>query len=319
MSRPQNATSTASCCSTSRRPELEPGAADACARLFARAKAGHTGSLDPLATGLLPICFGEATKIAGYLLGSRKAYETECRLGVDDDTDDAEGEVVVDAAGAGLDDATIEAALARAARPHHADAAGVLGDQAGRRARCTRRAARRRRSRCRRAKSRCIDFELRRTRCRPAAPACRMRLRHLRAQPRARPRRSAGLRRASSTRCAGSGSSRSRADDALRSTSLTGARRSGAWRRSTRSCCRSRRGAGRAVRSDSCVAATADATRLRQGQLVARCRRCRRRAACIAARRRAARPCALVRKRRATVALRSPARLQRLCSAVREH
>jgi len=57
-------------------------------RIYGAAKAGHTGSLDPLATGLLPICFGEATKIAGLLLGSRKAYLTECRLGVTTDTDD---------------------------------------------------------------------------------------------------------------------------------------------------------------------------------------------------------------------------------------
>ena len=42
-------------------------------RIFQAEKAGHTGSLDPLATGLLPVCFGEATKIAGLLLGSRKA------------------------------------------------------------------------------------------------------------------------------------------------------------------------------------------------------------------------------------------------------
>ena len=45
-------------------------------RLFRAEKGGHTGSLDPLATGLLPLCFGEATKIAGLLLGARKAYET---------------------------------------------------------------------------------------------------------------------------------------------------------------------------------------------------------------------------------------------------
>ncbi len=62
--------------------------------LFQAEKAGHTGSLDPLATGLLPICFGEATKIAGGLLGARKAYETVARLGVVTDTDDAEGEVL---------------------------------------------------------------------------------------------------------------------------------------------------------------------------------------------------------------------------------
>ena len=60
--------------------------------LFRADKAGHTGSLDPLATGLLPICFGEATKIAGGLLGARKAYDTVARLGIVTDTDDAEGQ-----------------------------------------------------------------------------------------------------------------------------------------------------------------------------------------------------------------------------------
>ena len=62
--------------------------------LFRAAKAGHTGSLDPLATGLLPVCFGEATKIAGGLLGARKAYDTVARLGATTDTDDAEGQVL---------------------------------------------------------------------------------------------------------------------------------------------------------------------------------------------------------------------------------
>jgi tRNA pseudouridine55 synthase len=79
--------------------------------LFGAVKAGHTGSLDPLATGLLPICFGEATKIAGLLLGSRKAYETECRLGTTTSTDDAEGEPVEQRAVPSLDAATVEAAL----------------------------------------------------------------------------------------------------------------------------------------------------------------------------------------------------------------
>ena len=60
--------------------------------LFRADKGGHTGSLDPLATGLLPVCFGEATKIAGGLLGARKAYETVARLGITTDTDDAEGQ-----------------------------------------------------------------------------------------------------------------------------------------------------------------------------------------------------------------------------------
>ena len=80
--------------------------------LFRAAKAGHTGSLDPLATGLLPICFGEATKIAGLLLGSRKAYETQCLLGATTTTDDAEGEIVEQRPVPALDAATIEAALA---------------------------------------------------------------------------------------------------------------------------------------------------------------------------------------------------------------
>lgn len=81
-------------------------------RLFNARKAGHTGSLDPLATGLLPICFGEATKIAGYLLGARKAYAAECRLGATTTTDDAQGEVVQARPLPALDNAVIEAAMA---------------------------------------------------------------------------------------------------------------------------------------------------------------------------------------------------------------
>jgi tRNA pseudouridine55 synthase len=80
-------------------------------RLYNARKAGHTGSLDPLATGLLPICFGEATKIAGYLLGSRKAYEAELRLGATTTTDDAEGEVISTGAVPALTDAAIETEL----------------------------------------------------------------------------------------------------------------------------------------------------------------------------------------------------------------
>ena len=56
-------------------------------------KAGHTGSLDPLATGVLPLCFGEATKFSQYLLDADKGYETLARLGVTTTTGDAEGEV----------------------------------------------------------------------------------------------------------------------------------------------------------------------------------------------------------------------------------
>ncbi|MDH4276211.1 MAG: tRNA pseudouridine(55) synthase TruB [Gammaproteobacteria bacterium] len=62
--------------------------------LFNAEKAGHTGSLDPLASGLLPICLGEATKISGFLLDADKAYVTEARLGVTTDTGDADGQVI---------------------------------------------------------------------------------------------------------------------------------------------------------------------------------------------------------------------------------
>ena len=57
-------------------------------------KAGHTGSLDPLATGVLPLCFGEATKFSQYLLDADKGYETLAQLGVVTTTADAEGEVI---------------------------------------------------------------------------------------------------------------------------------------------------------------------------------------------------------------------------------
>jgi tRNA pseudouridine55 synthase len=63
-------------------------------RLYRAAKAGHTGNLDPLATGVLPVCLGEATKISAYLLDADKAYRVECTLGVTTDTGDSEGEVV---------------------------------------------------------------------------------------------------------------------------------------------------------------------------------------------------------------------------------
>ncbi len=79
--------------------------------LFRAQKAGHTGSLDPLATGLLPVCFGEATKIAGLLLGSRKAYETVALLGATTDTDDADGQVLLERAVPEITDAAMDAAL----------------------------------------------------------------------------------------------------------------------------------------------------------------------------------------------------------------
>ncbi|AWB67085.1 tRNA pseudouridine(55) synthase TruB [Saccharobesus litoralis] len=62
--------------------------------LFQAKKAGHTGALDPLATGMLPICFGEATKFSQFLLDADKGYEVTALLGVRTDTSDADGEIV---------------------------------------------------------------------------------------------------------------------------------------------------------------------------------------------------------------------------------
>ena len=63
-------------------------------RLFGAQKAGHTGALDPLATGMLPICLGEATKFSQYLLDSDKRYRVIAKLGERTDTSDSDGEVV---------------------------------------------------------------------------------------------------------------------------------------------------------------------------------------------------------------------------------
>ncbi|TNE93474.1 MAG: tRNA pseudouridine(55) synthase TruB [Gammaproteobacteria bacterium] len=63
-------------------------------RLYGAAKAGHTGALDPLATGVLPLCFGEATKFSQMMLDSDKAYIATARLGVRTETGDSEGAVV---------------------------------------------------------------------------------------------------------------------------------------------------------------------------------------------------------------------------------
>lgn len=63
-------------------------------RLFKAKKAGHSGSLDPIATGLLPICFGEATKFSRFLLESDKHYRLEAKLGVRTETGDSEGAII---------------------------------------------------------------------------------------------------------------------------------------------------------------------------------------------------------------------------------
>ncbi|MBV6475765.1 MAG: tRNA pseudouridine synthase B [Rhodocyclaceae bacterium] len=80
--------------------------------LLNAAKAGHTGTLDPMATGLLPLCFGEATKFAGELLHADKGYTASVQLGVRTDTGDAEG-VVLETRPVSVTPGQLEAVLAR--------------------------------------------------------------------------------------------------------------------------------------------------------------------------------------------------------------
>jgi tRNA pseudouridine55 synthase len=80
--------------------------------LYQAAKAGHTGSLDPLATGLLPICLGEATKFSHYLLDADKSYRALIRLGSTTTTADAEGEVLT-RSDVQVDQAQLESVLKR--------------------------------------------------------------------------------------------------------------------------------------------------------------------------------------------------------------
>ena len=82
-------------------------------RLFRALKAGHAGSLDPLASGLLPVCFGQATKVCGQLLESAKAYRVVARLGEQTDTADAEGQVIATRPVPPLDRNEVEAVVAR--------------------------------------------------------------------------------------------------------------------------------------------------------------------------------------------------------------
>jgi tRNA pseudouridine55 synthase len=81
-------------------------------RLLRAAKAGHAGTLDPMATGMLPLCFGQATKACGWLLGSAKAYRAHLQLGASTDTGDADGRVVRTAALPELTRAGIDSVLA---------------------------------------------------------------------------------------------------------------------------------------------------------------------------------------------------------------
>jgi len=85
-------------------------------RALGAEKGGHTGTLDPLASGLLPLCFGEATKFAQYLLDADKSYRATVRFGVATDTLDAEGAVIATQP-VSLDEARIAALLAAATGP----------------------------------------------------------------------------------------------------------------------------------------------------------------------------------------------------------
>ncbi len=86
-------------------------------RLAGGIKAGHGGSLDPLASGMLPICLGEATRLAGELLAGRKAYRFGVQLGERSDTGDAEGAIVERCAVPALSEPSVRAALARLQGP----------------------------------------------------------------------------------------------------------------------------------------------------------------------------------------------------------
>ena len=70
------------------------GALQRVKRLFQARKAGHTGSLDPLASGMLPICLGQATKVSAFLLAANKEYRVRVRIGARTDTADADGRII---------------------------------------------------------------------------------------------------------------------------------------------------------------------------------------------------------------------------------
>jgi tRNA pseudouridine55 synthase len=80
-------------------------------RLFNARKVGHTGALDPLATGVLPLCFGEATKFSQYLLASDKKYWVRIKLGVATDSGDADGKVIAEKEVVDVDAQRVEQAL----------------------------------------------------------------------------------------------------------------------------------------------------------------------------------------------------------------
>ena len=82
-------------------------------RMFRARKAGHTGSLDPLASGMLPLCFGQGTKISEYLLDADKTYRVRARFGTQTDTADADGSVIAESQVRTIERAALEQALDR--------------------------------------------------------------------------------------------------------------------------------------------------------------------------------------------------------------
>ena len=82
-------------------------------RLYEANKAGHAGSLDPLATGVLPVCLGEATKVSQFLLDSDKCYRARIKLGIRTDTGDSEGSIIERNTGISVSRKAIERALTK--------------------------------------------------------------------------------------------------------------------------------------------------------------------------------------------------------------
>ncbi|MBM4221252.1 MAG: tRNA pseudouridine(55) synthase TruB, partial [Gammaproteobacteria bacterium] len=85
--------------------------------LYGARKAGHTGSLDPLASGMLPLCFGEATKFSAYLLGADKTYLVRARFGARTDTGDSDGVVIASSDVLPASELALESALGRLTGP----------------------------------------------------------------------------------------------------------------------------------------------------------------------------------------------------------
>ena len=102
-------------------------------RLYLAKKAGHTGTLDPLASGLLPLCFGEATKFSQDLLEADKTYEATMRLGIRTATGDAEGEAI-ETREVTCDEPAVARRDGALSRRYRAGAADVFGAQARRQA-----------------------------------------------------------------------------------------------------------------------------------------------------------------------------------------